>query len=119
MQLFHNGFKQAFRSIWAEAENLDVTDDYFLELFLDEADELYSHLSMHHDIEVCIHNRFNLILDLFTDVSPFYSRPFDPHSRNATSSQSSPATSPNSQQQEHTNKSTAKCTRASRPTTNT
>lgn len=50
--MFHNGFKALFRQIWSDAETLDVEDVDSLERFLDQADGLYSHLSMHHSIEV-------------------------------------------------------------------
>lgn len=55
MSHFHNHFKYEFRKIWNDAEEVDLEDDGSLENFLDEAESIYTHLDMHHSIEVGSH----------------------------------------------------------------
>ena len=54
MSMFHEHFKDGFRKIWNDADDVEPDEEGALEEFLDQADDLYIHLSAHHGIEVCV-----------------------------------------------------------------
>jgi len=51
MSMFHEHFKDGFRKIWNDADDVEPDEEGALEEFLDQADDLYIHLSAHHGIE--------------------------------------------------------------------
>lgn len=54
MSVFHEHFKDEFRKIWNDVSDVDLDEEGSLEEFLDQAEALYTQLSAHHGIEVCV-----------------------------------------------------------------
>lgn len=51
MSMFHEHFKDQFRKIWNDSNDVDADEEGSLEGFIDQAEELYTGLSAHHRTE--------------------------------------------------------------------